>query len=248
MLRVLPYHRMRSYARLRNSCGVAVRSCFSRTLGLENKARWIWPPYVSMKKICSELFGRFHAQKEAARLSSRESWMCAGDYTQFTLEQTQAAIDLAARPRMASLKIVVNRVAAQTDSAKGFSCCYSARNLRQIGCSPNSQQFAGGAGGSCASGAQGGHDRVEPGKVSRPLPQGRGTERYRLEELQPFQLVSSCSNGAAFPFGQPHPSPWISGLMRAVRTGQRLQVIDHLICCSLVEGQKLREISILPSH
>ena len=46
-------------------------------------------------------------------------------------------------------------------------------------------------------------------------------------------------------FGQPYPSPWISGLMKSVRHGQRHQVIDHLICCSLIEGRSCEKFQIL---
>lgn len=47
------------------------------------------------------------------------------------------------------------------------------------------------------------------------------------------------------PFGQPYPSPWISGLMHSIRNGQRYQVIDHLICCSLIEGRSCEKFQIL---
>ena len=47
------------------------------------------------------------------------------------------------------------------------------------------------------------------------------------------------------PFSQPHPSPWISGLMKSVRNGQRHQVIDHLICCALIEGRSCEKFQIL---
>ena len=49
-----------------------------------------------------------------------------------------------------------------------------------------------------------------------------------IEELQHFQLVLNLLQQRGIPFGQPTPSPWISGLMRSVRNGQRHQVIDHL--------------------
>ena len=66
-----------------------------------------------------------------------------------------------------------------------------------------------------------------------------------IEELQHFQLVLGLLKKRGFPFGQPYPSPWIAGLMRAVRNGQRLQVIDHLICCSLIEGRSCEKFQIL---
>src|SRR5437879_5393204 len=66
-----------------------------------------------------------------------------------------------------------------------------------------------------------------------------------LEELQHFQLVLNLLKVRGIPFGQPHPSPWISGLMNSVRHGQRHQVIDHLICCSLIEGRSCEKFQIL---
>jgi tRNA-(ms[2]io[6]A)-hydroxylase len=66
-----------------------------------------------------------------------------------------------------------------------------------------------------------------------------------IEELQHFQLVLDLLKKRGIPFGQPHPSPWISGLMRAIRPGQRHQVIDHLICCSLIEGRSCEKFQLL---
>src|SRR5881396_2811164 len=66
-----------------------------------------------------------------------------------------------------------------------------------------------------------------------------------IEELQHFQLVLDLLKRRGIPFGQPYPSPWIAGLMRSVRNGQRHQVIDHLICCSLIEGRSCEKFQIL---
>ncbi len=66
-----------------------------------------------------------------------------------------------------------------------------------------------------------------------------------IEELQHFQLVLDLLKGRDIPFGQPFPSPWISGLMKSVRNGQRHQVIDHLICCALIEGRSCEKFQIL---
>src|SRR5438876_8300202 len=66
-----------------------------------------------------------------------------------------------------------------------------------------------------------------------------------IEELQHFQLVLDLLKRRGIPFGEPYPSPWIAGLMRAVRNGQRLQVIDHLICCALIEGRSCEKFQIL---
>jgi tRNA-(ms[2]io[6]A)-hydroxylase len=66
-----------------------------------------------------------------------------------------------------------------------------------------------------------------------------------IEELQHFQLVLELLKRRGIPFGQPYPSPWITGLMRSIRNGQRYQVIDHLICCSLIEGRSCEKFQIL---
>jgi tRNA-(ms[2]io[6]A)-hydroxylase len=66
-----------------------------------------------------------------------------------------------------------------------------------------------------------------------------------IEELQHFQLVLQLLRKRGIEFGQPHPSEWISGLMRAVRQGVQGQVIDHLICCSLIEGRSCEKFQIL---
>ncbi len=66
-----------------------------------------------------------------------------------------------------------------------------------------------------------------------------------IEELQHFQLVLALLKKRGIPFSQPHPSPWITGLMHSIRKGQRDQVIDHLICCSLIEGRSCEKFQIL---
>src|SRR5215831_3200769 len=66
-----------------------------------------------------------------------------------------------------------------------------------------------------------------------------------IEELQHFQLVLNLLKQRGIPFGQPYPSPWIAGLMRSVRSGQRHQAIDHLICCSLIEGRSCEKFQFL---
>src|SRR5580765_358283 len=66
-----------------------------------------------------------------------------------------------------------------------------------------------------------------------------------IEELQHFQLVLNLLKTRGIPFGQPIPSPWITGLMRSVRNGQRPQVIDHLICCALIEARSCEKFQIL---
>jgi len=66
-----------------------------------------------------------------------------------------------------------------------------------------------------------------------------------IEELQHFQLVLDLLKKREIPFGQPYPSPWIAGLMKSVRNGTRQQVIDHLICCSLIEGRSCEKFQFL---
>ena len=69
-----------------------------------------------------------------------------------------------------------------------------------------------------------------------------------IEELQHFQLVLDLLKRRGIPFGQPHPSPWISGLMRSVRGGTPQQVIDHLICCAFIEGRSCEKFQVLAEH
>jgi tRNA 2-(methylsulfanyl)-N6-isopentenyladenosine37 hydroxylase len=66
-----------------------------------------------------------------------------------------------------------------------------------------------------------------------------------IEELQHFQLVLDLLKRRGIPFCQPCASPWISGLMKSVRGGERFQVIDHLICASLVEGRSCEKFHLL---
>jgi tRNA-(ms[2]io[6]A)-hydroxylase len=69
-----------------------------------------------------------------------------------------------------------------------------------------------------------------------------------IEELQHFQLVLDLLKKRGIPFGQPYPSPWIAGLMKSVRNGQRHQAIDHLICCSLIEGRSCEKFQMLATE
>lgn len=66
-----------------------------------------------------------------------------------------------------------------------------------------------------------------------------------IEELQHFQLVLGLLKRRGIPFGQPYPSPWITGLMRSIRNGTQQQVIDHLICCAFIEGRSCEKFQIL---
>ena len=66
-----------------------------------------------------------------------------------------------------------------------------------------------------------------------------------IEELQHFQLVLNLLKKRNIPFGHAFPSPWISGLMRGIRTGKRPQALDHLICCALIEGRSCEKFQLL---
>lgn len=66
-----------------------------------------------------------------------------------------------------------------------------------------------------------------------------------IEELQHFQLVLDLLRRRGIPFGPAQPSAWISGLMKSVRHGVRQQVIDHLICCALIEGRSCEKFQVL---
>ena|SRR5579872_1463358 len=68
-----------------------------------------------------------------------------------------------------------------------------------------------------------------------------------IEELQHFQLVLGLLKRRGIPFGQPYPSPWITGLMRSIRNGNRHQAIDHLICCAFIEGRSCEKFQFLAS-
>jgi tRNA-(ms[2]io[6]A)-hydroxylase len=69
-----------------------------------------------------------------------------------------------------------------------------------------------------------------------------------IEELQHFKLVLDLLKSRGIPFAQPYPSPWIAGLMKSVRNGQRGQAIDHLICCSLIEGRSCEKFQVLAAE
>ncbi len=67
-----------------------------------------------------------------------------------------------------------------------------------------------------------------------------------IEELQHFELVLQLLKRRGVEFGQPVRSPWISGMMGAVRHGNnREQVIDHLLCCALIEGRSCEKFQVL---
>ena len=66
-----------------------------------------------------------------------------------------------------------------------------------------------------------------------------------IEELQHFQLVLDLLKRRGIPFGQPHPSSWITAMMRSIRKGQRVQAIDHLVVFALIEGRSCEKFQVL---
>ncbi|MFM2081525.1 MAG: hypothetical protein RL380_216 [Verrucomicrobiota bacterium] len=82
-------------------------------------------------------------------------------------------------------------------------------------------------------------------KYHELFPHVEALNAIAIEELQHFQLVLNLLKARGIPFGPPQPSPWIKGLMRAVRKGQRHQAVDHLICGSLIEGRSCEKFQVL---
>jgi tRNA-(ms[2]io[6]A)-hydroxylase len=66
-----------------------------------------------------------------------------------------------------------------------------------------------------------------------------------IEELQHFEQVLGLLRERGIPFGGPQRSPWISGMMTAIRKGRKQQVIDHLVACALIEGRSCEKFQIL---
>jgi tRNA 2-(methylsulfanyl)-N6-isopentenyladenosine37 hydroxylase len=77
------------------------------------------------------------------------------------------------------------------------------------------------------------HDRV------------RELNAIAIEELQHFNLVLGLLRERGIRFTNPQRSPWISGMMQAVRKGRREQVIDHLVILALIEGRSCEKFQIL---
>jgi tRNA-(ms[2]io[6]A)-hydroxylase len=69
-----------------------------------------------------------------------------------------------------------------------------------------------------------------------------------IEELQHFELVLGLLRERGIGFTSPQKSPWISGMMGAVRKGRREQVIDHLVVCALIEGRSCEKFQILAEN
>jgi tRNA-(ms[2]io[6]A)-hydroxylase len=66
-----------------------------------------------------------------------------------------------------------------------------------------------------------------------------------IEELQHFDLVLRLLRDRGIAFTNPQRSPWIGGMMQAVRRGRREQVIDHLVVLALIEGRSCEKFQIL---
>lgn len=66
-----------------------------------------------------------------------------------------------------------------------------------------------------------------------------------IEELQHFEIVLRLLRERGIPFTGPQRSPWIAGMMGAVRKGRKHQVIDHLVVCALIEGRSCEKFQIL---
>lgn len=75
--------------------------------------------------------------------------------------------------------------------------------------------------------------------------QVRELNAIAIEELQHFDLVLGLLRERGIPFTNPQRSPWISGMMQAVRKGRREQVIDHLVVLALIEGRSCEKFQIL---
>ena len=73
----------------------------------------------------------------------------------------------------------------------------------------------------------------------------RELNNIAIEELSHFELLLNLLERRKVMFDVPRASPWISGLMRKIRKGRREQVMDHLICCSLIEGRSCEKFQIL---
>jgi tRNA-(ms[2]io[6]A)-hydroxylase len=58
-------------------------------------------------------------------------------------------------------------------------------------------------------------------------------------------LVIQLLRERGIKFTGPQRSPWIGGMMNAVRKGRKSQVIDHLVVCALIEGRSCEKFQIL---
>jgi tRNA-(ms[2]io[6]A)-hydroxylase len=98
------------------------------------------------------------------------------------------------------------------------------------------------------------HAHLERKAAKSALALERYTELYdhvselnaiAIEELQHFELVLGLLRERGIKFTGPQRSPWIGGMMSAVRKGRKYQVIDHLVVCALIEGRSCEKFQIL---
>lgn len=82
-------------------------------------------------------------------------------------------------------------------------------------------------------------------KYSELFPRLEELNAIAIEELEHFQLVLTLLQSRHIPFARPKRSHWISGLMGGIRRGRKSQVIDHLICASLIEGRSCEKFQLL---
>jgi len=66
-----------------------------------------------------------------------------------------------------------------------------------------------------------------------------------IEELEHFNLLLKILDDRGIALGQAISSPWISGMMNAVRKGRNEQAIDHLLCAAMIEGRSCEKFQIL---
>ena len=78
-----------------------------------------------------------------------------------------------------------------------------------------------------------------------PLLRDRVEELDDIEELEHFRRVMTLVRRRGVPCGPTTRSPRISGPMRFIRSGAHGQVIDHLICCSLIKGRSCEKFRFL---
>jgi len=82
-------------------------------------------------------------------------------------------------------------------------------------------------------------------KYPELLGRARELNGIAMEELAHFDMLLDLLERRGVALGMGRSSPWISGLMQGVRKGRREQVIDHLICCSLIEGRSCEKFQLL---
>lgn len=82
-------------------------------------------------------------------------------------------------------------------------------------------------------------------KYTELFPRVSELNAIAIEELQHFELVLGLLRARGIPFSGPLRSPWLKGMMSEVRKGRKHQVIDHLVCCALIEGRSCEKFQIL---